>query len=181
MIGDFFTKPLGGLLFITMRDICQGLIPLSELKVGHKYKTETNMESKIKNQDSNVLKERVGNIALNYKNHTNVNSKIEERQELSNGEPNKNKSSGNSFLKTQKCMDKDPFKLQDHEQVNTKCDEDTKGQEEDKSAGKTNFTYRGETVSRNHKTQTTTTNPIKETESKDTGINNNGLNLSTSY
>ena len=67
-------------------------------------------------------------------------------------------------------MDKDPFKLQDHEQVNTKCDEDTKGQEEDKSARKTNFTYHRETVSRNHETQTTNTNPIKETESKDKEI-----------
>ena len=48
MLVDFFTKPLGGSLFTTMRDICQGNLEKEELSIRHntKIKKEKEIEEK---------------------------------------------------------------------------------------------------------------------------------------
>ena len=59
MIGDFFTKLLGGSLFNTTRDISQGYLPITKLSKRHKLKQE-NEQKQIDNvNDSIVHKERV--------------------------------------------------------------------------------------------------------------------------
>ena len=51
MLADFFTKPLTGFLFSTMRDISQGLLPLTELSNKHKIKNEI----KTSDEESSVI------------------------------------------------------------------------------------------------------------------------------
>ena len=94
--------------------------------------------------------------------------KFEERQEPSNKELNKNKSSGNNSQKMQGYMDVDSFKPWNHQQVNPKCDKDIKGCAENESAGNINFTYHRENIVRNHGTSTITTNSTKENKNKNT-------------
>ena len=182
MIGDFFTKPLGGSLFITMRDICQGLIPLSELKIRHKYKIETNKESEVqKDQDYNVLKERVGNVLSNHKNFTDTSLNLEEREESSNKEPNKNESSGINSRTMQGYMNVNSSKPRNNEEVILKCDKDMKVRAECQNAGKTNFTCHGENIVRNHGVLSTTINSIKENENKNTNTRRSVINTSASH
>ena len=61
MLGDFFVKPLGGSLFVTMRDICQGLIPLSKLKTRHKLKMNEKSKSELLNSDLLVSRDVLEN------------------------------------------------------------------------------------------------------------------------
>ena len=70
MLVDFFTIPLGGSLFVTMRDICQGSMPILELKVRHKHKQDTSENSTEIN--SIIHKERVGNNETRDTNTLNL-------------------------------------------------------------------------------------------------------------
>ena len=49
-------------------------------------------------------------MLLNYKNYVYINMKLEECQEPSSKELNKNETSGTSSLKAQRYMDEDSFK-----------------------------------------------------------------------
>ena len=49
MLADFFTKPLVGSLFKTMRDVCQGFIPIEELHKRHTFKEQKN-NNKVQSQ-----------------------------------------------------------------------------------------------------------------------------------
>ena len=77
-VGRFFTKALGGTLFVAMREICQGLIPLEELKLQQKYKIDKYEENKIEKQNSKVLKEHVENMLPKQKKDQSVKSTIED-------------------------------------------------------------------------------------------------------
>ena len=66
MLGDFFTKPLTGSLFLTMRNICQGILPLSELQ--RKHELSSKQIKNPANSDLFVLKECVGEITENIQN-----------------------------------------------------------------------------------------------------------------
>jgi len=63
MLGDFFTKPLQGSLFRLMRDVVQGLRPVSDLKMNGVEEIENDVISE-KNNGKGILlpgrKERVG-------------------------------------------------------------------------------------------------------------------------
>ena len=49
MLADFFTKPLVSSLFKTMRDVCQGIIPIKGLSKQHTFK-ELKENSKVRSQ-----------------------------------------------------------------------------------------------------------------------------------
>ena len=52
MLADFFTKWLGGSLFKTMIDICQGLLPIEKLLKRHKQKKENRVEKENETKNS---------------------------------------------------------------------------------------------------------------------------------
>ena len=81
MLLDFFTKTLGDSLFITIQDICQGLLPLSELQTRHQLKLD--QETKTINSSLSVLKECVED---NIKDGEYKNSelKIENTKQMNN-------------------------------------------------------------------------------------------------
>ena len=69
MLADFFTKPLGGSLFATMRDICQDNLEIEELSIRHNTKIKKEIEENSKQQSSGVHKECVGqNVKIEDKN-----------------------------------------------------------------------------------------------------------------
>ena len=75
MLADFFTKPLVGSLFKTMRDVCQGIIPIKELYKRHTFK-ELKDDSKIQPQ---LHKECVE--IKNNNNKVNTNKILRSKEE----------------------------------------------------------------------------------------------------
>ena len=94
MLADFFTKSLTGSLFSTMRDISQGLLPITELSNKHKLKNYI----KTSDEESSVIhKECVGDWQNRIKNGSRMNEYTE---------PEQNKSSYENKMRNKKIMSK---------------------------------------------------------------------------
>ena len=79
MLADFFTKPLTGSLFATMRDITQGILPIDELKKRHEIKIKTEENN---NPGSVNHKECVGEIEVDSQNAVRNQKHVEPKHNI---------------------------------------------------------------------------------------------------
>ena len=94
MLADFFTKPLTGSLFSMMRDISQGLLPITELSNKHKIKNDKKTSD---GESSGIHKECVEDWKNQIKNGSRMNEYTE---------PERNKPSYESKMRNEKIMSK---------------------------------------------------------------------------